>query len=444
MSTIVCFVVLNVATCIVVSATHMSQPTASSNICGRNITIGRAVVNAMNLSYTPKLKAALDAAYQGDYNTACEEIATYYAQGNSSAWWRLPPVTPGNTTAGGWADELVFHDIFNLHGVNEVAKIPRNADGGFDWFDKGPRNDPEFMNCLNRHDSFTDLLNAWNKTGNPIYVRYFDALVSDWVLHLPCNHAGEELKPCAPFGCPGCHAESNCTWNLDDHQACNTGTMESPWRSLEAGIRTSGPWAPTFFGFQQAANFSVSSRVLMLLALAEHNGVLATDGGHPGHGTPNWEMTQWRGLLTTCIAFPELHNSSMLLKTALAQLLTLMDEGVYPDGIETEQASGYDMGTARDFFSVLVLASKASQQDVHIPQAFYQRVEAMFNYGTMVSDPQACLPRNGDSDRCGEGFYTDASDFFHRSDWVYVRTNGARGTPPASLSTMFPWGGQVC
>jgi hypothetical protein len=32
-----------------------------------------------------------------------------------------------------------------------------------------PKNDPEFMNCLNRHDSFTHMLLAWNKTGNPVY-----------------------------------------------------------------------------------------------------------------------------------------------------------------------------------------------------------------------------------------------------------------------------------
>jgi hypothetical protein len=35
------------------------------------------------------------------------------------------------------------------------------------------------------------------------------------------------------------------------------------------------------------------------------------------------------------------------------QLETLLVNGVYPDGVETEMASGYDMGTAGDFFNTL-------------------------------------------------------------------------------------------
>ena len=181
----------------------------------------------------------------------------------------------------------MFNDTFYLAGVDITAKVPRNADGGIDWLDKGPRNDVEFMNCLNRHESFGYLLSAWRSTGNPIYTRYYDALVTDWVTHLPCPNALSHGAKCVPLGLPG----ATCDWSKENPpgaQACATGTMESPWRSLEMGIRTGGAWPAAFFGFQGAVEFSTSSRALMILGVAQHFSALAVDGGHPGHGTPNW------------------------------------------------------------------------------------------------------------------------------------------------------------
>ena len=175
-----------------------SQP----NICESNATIGRAVLAASTMSW-PGLEDVAHQYAQGNLGAACAALASYYREGNSSAWLRIGPVTPGTKIAGGSADDLVLHDIFHLrvsrvrtrdlhwparfvvlrwmvphspgghsrHGVDQVAKIGRNADGGLDWLDKGPQADPEFMNCLNRHTAFSDLLGAWKATGNPVYPR---------------------------------------------------------------------------------------------------------------------------------------------------------------------------------------------------------------------------------------------------------------------------------
>ena len=67
---------------------------------------------------------------------------------------------------------------------------------------------------LNRHDSFEELLQAWNATGNPAYPTFFSNLVADWVGHLPCREG-----------------VSRQGWNAAGGAApCATGTMESPWR----------------------------------------------------------------------------------------------------------------------------------------------------------------------------------------------------------------------
>jgi hypothetical protein len=115
-----------------------------TNICGTNPYIGNAVIAAMNLTY-PGLEAVAAAAKAGDLNGACEALADYYQNGNSTAWLRIPAVTPGTGLAGGVVDEMVFNDTFYLAGVDITAHVPRNADGGFNWTYKGPRNDVEFM-----------------------------------------------------------------------------------------------------------------------------------------------------------------------------------------------------------------------------------------------------------------------------------------------------------
>ena len=221
--------------------------------------------------------------------------------------------------------------------------------------------------------------------------------------------------------------------------------MESPWRSLEMGIRMQSPFPTAFFGFQRSPDFSASARALLVLAVGQHNAALAVDGGHPGTGTANWEMTEWQGLLASCVSFPELRGCGALLALALKELEALLVSGVYADGVETEMASGYDMGTAGDFFSTLRLLRLAGLPPP--PPSFSSRVEAMWNYGAFVADAAGCLPRNGDSDLCGNGYSEEVADYFGRRDWRFAKSNGAAGVPPAltngSPSSVFPWAGQV-
>eukprot|EP01050_Picozoa_sp_SAG11_P007222 SAG11_NODE_594_length_8302_cov_1.386810_2_plen_179_part_00 len=135
------------------------------------------------------------------------------------------------------------------------------------------------MNCLNRHESFLHLRSAWNATGNPVYSAYFSALAEDWVRHLPCRSGVSRSGWDAPGG----------------SAPCATGTMESPWRVLECGIRTASTWPLPFFGFQQAAEFTTSARVMMILGFSEHNAVL-NGPGRSAH-TPNWAIGQCASVL---------------------------------------------------------------------------------------------------------------------------------------------------
>jgi hypothetical protein len=115
------------------------------NICGTNATVGGWVISSFNLSY-PGLEAVAEAAHKGDLNDACELIAQYYKTSDSGAWMRVPAPPPSTTRAGGRADDAL-NDVFWLSGVDVEAHVPRNPDGGLDWYYTGPRKDPECMNC---------------------------------------------------------------------------------------------------------------------------------------------------------------------------------------------------------------------------------------------------------------------------------------------------------
>ena len=449
-----------------------------TNICQTNDTLGRAILGALNLSW-PGLEAARKHQAAGNLGVACEAVVLYYKTSNSSAasaQLRLPVApTPSTRRVGGRTDALVDNDEYYSDTCSCAAKVPRDAAGGLNWTFFGPNDDVQYMNTWNRHAWFSqpaspsgDLLGAWKKTGNDVYARYFSNSVADWVLNLPCDNAcnatGTETTPdacpssaCSPLGLissPPFKQHPTCTWQNHSGGACVTGTAESPWQSLEMGCRMTDVWPRAFFAFQHATEFTTSARMLMLLGVSEHNAALRIAGTCPGTGCgPNWKMLQFSGLLQSTIYFPELKGSAQLLEYALGQLQTLLETDVYPDGVETELAEGYDMFPATNFFCALKLVHDAGHT---LPPAFRQRVEAMWTYGAFVADQQGFLPRHGDADLCDkwcidsnhsagccDGFDPAIASFFGRQDWAYAFTRGREGTRPAKRAQMFTWAGQA-
>ena len=424
---------------------------AAANVCGSNATLGANVLSVLNLTW-PGLGAVAAAARRGDLDAACEALAEYYSTANTTLWLRRPAPPPSTRRVGGSTDAVVFQDYYAEGGLGS-GRVPRNADGGLDWLFRGPRNDPEFQNVLNRHATFLAALDAWSATGNAEYAAWLDRTMIDWAVHNACP--GGLLQKSAPRCFPvGDGSSPACTWEgargAPGAQACASSYAESPWRLLEQGARfawaasgAGAPWPAAFFGLQTAANFSSSARALAVLVAGEHLATLEAAGAA---GVSNWAITQSTGLVTLALAFPELQGAAAARDAALANLLSLLQSGVYPDGVETEQASGYDMNTSNDFFSVLQLLKTAG--DAAPPDTFRAATEAMWTYGAYVSDPAGCLPRNGDSDVCGSGYSDAATAYFRRPDWLYLHSNAKSGAVPPTNATSgpsvaFPWSGQV-
>eukprot|EP00051_Salpingoeca_urceolata_P009135 m.111978 g.111978 ORF g.111978 m.111978 type:complete len:104 (-) comp16149_c0_seq3:229-540(-) len=66
-------------------------------------------------------------------------------------------------------------------------------------------------------------------------------------------------------------------------------------------------------------------------------------------GNPNFQSMQYWGLATVALTLPELTNASKWLTGATDGVKQDMHHGVYPDGVETEQTSGYHYVATRCF-----------------------------------------------------------------------------------------------
>ena len=107
------------------------------------------------------------------------------------------------------------------HKGNNVGIVPEN-NGAWDWNYTGPKKNREYAFNLNRHKSFSTLLQAYRKTGDEKYAQAFDRLVRDWILHTVYPGKKHEY-----------------VWT---------------WRVLEAGLRMRN-WTLAFHGFQQSEGF---------------------------------------------------------------------------------------------------------------------------------------------------------------------------------------------
>ena len=110
------------------------------------------------------------------------------------------------------------------------------------------------------------------------------------------------------------------------------------------------------------------------------------------------------------------------------------------------------MQSLQTYFNIHCLEFEQSQIII-IFQSYFNVLFFEFEQSQMYylltnyqSDSEGCLPRNGDSDLCGNGFSPVVAQHFNRSDWIYVQSHGASGTPPNSTngpSSLFPWAGQA-
>jgi hypothetical protein len=354
---------------------------------------------ALNLDH-PGLEQTKASVAAADLPAACEALLRYYREGPNAAWLRGGAPAPGAGRDAG--ADAILNDTFSFQSL--TARQPRRADGGLDWLHRGPQNDVEWANMLNRHYGLVSLLQAWKRTGNAAYARGIDSLLRDWLLANPY------------------------TGKL---------TTAPPWRSLETGLRLRDTWPQLFFGLQPAESFSPATRILMLASIPDH-----ADSCIRLHGEGNWYLMELNGLAHAAACWPEFRDATNWLDTAISAIVPELKKQVYPDGVHNEMSLGYHHVAANNFAPMIDYARRAGRT---LPDDYVRGTENLWNYMAYALRPDGRGPLSGDS--TPENYAARLAGglaFFPRDDWRFIVSHGKEGRirdgPP---SFVWPDSGQI-
>jgi len=346
----------------------------------------------------PELSGVRRAWNKGDTAAACKALLAHYRDTDQVDWLRNLPIDNDEETLK-LADEILG-DIY--HGYGDKGKVPRLPDGHVDWTHRGPNNDRQFANRINRHAHLDTLMQAYLTSGNKAYLQRIDLDLRDWFI----ASGGEPSKE-------------------------RFGTSH-----LEPALRIP-IWARLFYGLQEEDEFHPATRLLMLTTVAGHAEYLLKNTGRN-----NWVAMTQNGALTCGICWPEFTRSNTWRTQSLERLQENADNSVYPDGAQKELTATYHMVTLRNYVQAFELMKNAGQE---IPQRFAGTVEGMWTYFAYVLRPDGTPLLNNDSDLNPQiERLTEAASLHDRPDWLYIATNGKKGRQPeGSPSRCFPWAGHL-
>lgn len=337
---------------------------------------------------------------KNDLLTACETLVAYYQDGGTTTWLRKSDLSPSNARIE--FGDLVLQNSLTFQSVR--GTVPQNHNAQLDWIYKGPHADREWAWFLNRHYHLLDLFAAYQETGNPIYIRYLNQQVIDWVLSSPSKRSP---------------------------------TVWAQWRGLEVAFRMRH-WSSLFYGLQQVAAFTPTARILMLSSLLDHAHYLRTSYSWGA----NWLVTEMTGLATLGCCWPEFKRAPHWVTYASRRLLQELQQQLYPDGVQKELTSHYHREVLQGYQTYADLMDVSGRP---VSDTLRSNLESMWNYLAYSLRPDGHGTLNNDSDRDdNRALVIQAAKTYHRADWTYIATNGKAGQPPQdSPSTVFPWAGQI-
>ena len=282
--------------------------------------------------------------------------------------------------------------------------VPHKFEDEIDWT-LNPMNYREWPWQLNRHPFWVTLGRAYWSTGDEKYAKEFVYQMTHWVENCPVP-------------------------------TMNSGNSSPTWRTIEAGIRTSGSWMNAFHLFLSSPFFTDDAVITMLKSFMEHARHLMR---WPTGG--NWLTMESNGLFHIGTMFPEFKEAEDWRGTAVERMYKELDTQVYPDGAQIELTTGYHQVSLRNFVGLMKIAAL---NQVKMPADYLDKLERMYHYNLYASMPNGRLPGLNDGGMTNirrslqEGF----GYFPHRTDFQWVASEGARGEIPTQVSYAFPYAGQ--
>jgi len=263
---------------------------------------------------------------------------------------------------------------------------------------------------FNRMYPLRSLSNAFQKTGNPVYVEKIKQLINSWLVQAPLSKPGEK----------------------EDFWL-------SSWRSLEAGIRVGVTWPAAWQQSIQATEIDEETIHNWTKSWMEHGAYLEKN-----KGTLNWLTTESQGLFTVGVFFPEFKKATQWRTIALQHLQEQIKNDFYPDGAQVELSPEYHRLSTIQLAKTLQLASL---NNLEVNPKFKEDVRLMLAYLSKISMPNRNMPRVNDTgtddnlitllNHIGKECYQESPEL------IWLANKGQAGTKPDYSSVVLPWAGQA-
>ena len=296
------------------------------------------------------------------------------------------------------ADDALKH-IF----VGQPAYPPHFCGEDIDW-STSPVPDKEWVWQLNRMYFWDAMARSYWHTGEEKYAEEWCKQVVDWIRKNPRD---------------------------DQHRYA--------WRSIETGIR-GYRWTGLFQYFLDSPHFTPEVLVAFLNSCYDHASFLMTKY----RTGSNWGLMEAEGMAFIAITFPEFRESKTWRAEAIRRLNREIDIQVYPDGHQRELAIGYHMGCIGWFTRTVELA-QLNGWDNAFPKSYLERIEKMCEVPMKLGFPDGSTTQFGDSWSGKPGQYAERfqkwAELFERDDFLFMATEGAKGTQPEATAFAYPHSG---
>ncbi|MBE6364072.1 MAG: hypothetical protein E7054_10515 [Lentisphaerae bacterium] len=361
------------------------------------------VLNAVNWDF-PGLEAAKKLYLAGDKKGAANEFANYLRAR------KIPKI---------FVESLKTIDKRRAYeGVNYIWTYGANShqfpNQKIDWFYNKTKEIPgmtdyEWQWQLNRMRWFKEMAAAYRQTGDKRWAIAFVRQLRSWA------------AICGPA--PAAHANGR----------------DSIWRGIEQGLRLANFWAPAFYGFLEAPEFTNDDIMLYC-----YLGLIQSRHVQKFTNTGNIYVMEMNGVLTFNSMFPELKESGAARRLAVDGLYTNVNKMLLPDGFLNELTNSYHGGVISDMIHAFTLANDCGVGD-ELPKDFIALLERAYDAQLHMMTPAFDMPLTNDSRHVdlSKRFASAVKYFPHRKDFLWVQSLRKKGTPPGYLSTFMPWAGFV-
>lgn len=300
-------------------------------------------------------------------------------------------------------DVILANDALKHVMIGQPAYPSEFVGWDIDW-ESQPVNDKEWVWQLNRMVFWESMGKVYRTSHDERYAQEWNNQLLDWVIKNPRDQ---------------------------DHPLA--------WRSIEAGIR-GNRWTHLFNYFLHSPNFTPEALVFFLSAIYEHADFLMTKYSTGS----NWALMEAEGMAFIAMTFPEFSASEQWLEESIKRLNNEIHLQVYPDGHQRELAFGYHMGSINWFLRTFELAEMNGKTHL-FSEDYLEMIEKMAEVPMKLAFPDGTTPQFGDAWTGNPGQHYGKlqtwAKLFDRPDFLYVGTEGEKGTKPKQTAFAFPQSG---